>query len=389
MLFLEHVKSCSPSWNSGSEPLAALPYAEEVHIKNMAFANFWSEHRLPGKPDPLVEAPSPRRYRTTTKRRAFQERSGLVLGFADGSFEKNGLAQSLLEPESHQELYTAILQKVNQPVYRSLARALNWVIIRGDYEHFCVILNVAEMNASVVRKAKQMADFLQTSYKAVTAAWLYFDPSRSSYYLEADTPADGFALKHLFGPRLLTLVVDDLRLKYPPTVFSQVNEAMVPCMVAEARMLLEPRPKDRMLDLYCGYGLFGFSLGRSAHEVWGIELAGASIATAQETARRIGGHFHFLPMRITADRLRKTLPAPVESEVVLLDPPRQGAEAGVVPYLASRKPRRVLQICCGTEEVVPAVRSWLSSGYRLMQAHPLDLFAGTPNLETLLALEPQ
>jgi tRNA/tmRNA/rRNA uracil-C5-methylase (TrmA/RlmC/RlmD family) len=199
-------------------------------------------------------------------------------------------------------------------------------------------------------------------------------------------------LKLLFGPRLLTLAVEDLRLKYPPTVFSQVNEAFVPKMVSIAREMLGATNKDRLLDLYCGYGLFTFTLGRACKEAFGIELAGDSIITAQETARRLNlaGRIKFKPARITAESLLNQLPPmrPDQPEIILLDPPRQGADAGVISTLALRSPRRVLQICCGTDEIVPAVREWSNHGYRIEKAQPLDLFAGTPNLETLISLVP-
>jgi tRNA/tmRNA/rRNA uracil-C5-methylase (TrmA/RlmC/RlmD family) len=49
---------------------------------------------------------------------------------------------------------------------------------------------------------------------------------------------------------------------------------------------------------------------------------------------------------------------------------------------------KVLQACCGTDEIPRQVACWQASGYRVVNAVPLDLFAGTAHLETLLLLEP-
>ena len=92
--------------------------------------------------------------------------------------------------------------------------------------------------------------------------------------------------------------------------------------------------------------------------------------------------------RITGEFLGTRVPAPRAPEVLLLDPPRQGTEPGVIDVLAARHPERVVHICCGTDEIPREVASWSRAGYRLERAVPMDLFAGTANLETLLLLLP-
>ena len=75
-------------------------------------------------------------------------------------------------------------------------------------------------------------------------------------------------------------------------------------------------------------------------------------------------------------------------EVALLDPPRQGTGPRVAEALAGRRPERVVHICCGAEELPREIAAWSRTGYRLQRAVPLDLFAGTANLETMLLLTP-
>jgi tRNA/tmRNA/rRNA uracil-C5-methylase (TrmA/RlmC/RlmD family) len=49
---------------------------------------------------------------------------------------------------------------------------------------------------------------------------------------------------------------------------------------------------------------------------------------------------------------------------------------------------RIVHICCGTDEIPREVEAWAKVGYRLRRAVPLDLFAGTINLETMLLFTP-
>jgi tRNA/tmRNA/rRNA uracil-C5-methylase (TrmA/RlmC/RlmD family) len=48
----------------------------------------------------------------------------------------------------------------------------------------------------------------------------------------------------------------------------------------------------------------------------------------------------------------------------------------------------VVHIFCGVSAIHDAVSSWKQCGYGVTRCLPLDMFAGTPNLETLLLLEP-
>lgn len=380
----------APQLAYGAEPLALLAYPLELRLKTEAIADLWKQERLPLDPGSVVASPLARAYRTTSKRRVHFGERGLALDFADRS-QPGICAASVLEPDSHNALYAALFDKLMSPAFKPLASALNWIIIRGNYSQHAIIFNVAKLDATVVRKAKLLSEFLPTLKLGVTGAMLYFDPTRSDYYLEAQPPEEGLQSKHLFGPRLLTLAIEDLKLKYPLTGFSQINESIIPTLIQSAREMLELKPEDRLLDLYCGYGLFSFTLGRQARECLGIEMTGESIATAMESSMRMGTarKIRFKAGRITRESLPAMLPLKdAKPEVILLDPPRQGCEPGVIGILAARKPRRVLHICCGTDEVAPAMREWKAAGYALEQCRALDLFPGTPNLETLLSFVP-
>lgn len=393
MTFHEMLRGKLGNEATGPEPLAALPYAQELALKREVMTAFWQENKPGGELLPVTAAPLPRGYRATSKRRvSWLGPARVHLGYEAG--KKAGVsAASPLEPALHGTVYRYCHQALSKTGDQSLGRALNWIVLRGGEAGRIIILVVDHLDAGVVRQAKRLAEGLPAL--GVAAAMLYVDPSRSDYYLEAERPETGLAVKHLAGPRLLTLAFADagtpVRLKYPPTVFSQVNEAMVPVLVAAARALLEPRSSDRLLDLYCGYGLFSFTLGRECRSVTGVELAGEAIEAARETARRQGREkrCRFTAARIDAERLAALLPQAAGDEVQLLDPPRHGIAAGVIAALATRRPRRVLHIACGTDEILPSLTAWREAGYRLERTQPLDLFPGTFNMETMLLLVPQ
>jgi tRNA/tmRNA/rRNA uracil-C5-methylase (TrmA/RlmC/RlmD family) len=368
------------------EPLAALTYDDERAVKQGALEALWREHRLPGQPDAIVAAPVPRGYRATTKRRATIVRDRVELGFAGAG--SSGIA-SALDRADHVAVYAFLANALARASARALSAVLNFAVVRGAGPRLAVILNVRVFEASVVRGAKQLAEGLQAANLGVQAAFLYLDPTGSDYYLEAKRPPGVLSWKRLFGPEWLEVAVFGRKLRFPPVVFSQINEPMLETMVRTAGELLAPLSGVGLLDLYCGYGLFGLTIGREAAAVIGVDHDGPAI----EAARANAAHFkdttrvRFVSGRIDGELVQTRLRAARGPEVALLDPPRQGTEAGVVEAVAAREPQRILHICCGTDEIPRELGAWTRAGYRLGRAVPLDLFAGTANLETFLRLE--
>ena len=361
------------------ETLAPLSYKDELKVKNEAIKEFWEVNRLPRGPQPVVASPMPRNYRTTSKRRIEMNPGDLRFNAYD----------SILEPEEHNAIYRMLFEKLITPAYKPLAYALNWIIIRGTYKYRVVIFNVKKMDASIVRKLKQISEVLQQCPYHVTAAHAYLDTTESDYYLEAKRPTDGLGFKQLFGPRELSLDLGHFRLKYPATGFSQINESQIHNLIKSASRLLALEPGDRFLDLYCGYGLFSFGIGEAAKSVLGVEWEGPSIESAKASAKFLKKNYRFIAGKIDEQFLQTRLPraSADEPERILLDPPRKGTEPGVIRALAARHPVRVLHIFCGTDEIPDAIKEWERFGYRVKEVLPMDLFPGTPHLETLIALE--
>ena len=89
------------------------------------------------------------------------------------------------------------------------------------------------------------------------------------------------------------------------------------------------------------------------------------------------GHVH----RVLGEYSRESF------ETIVLDPPRNGTERGVLAAVASRRPRRVVHVFCSVDDIPNALRQWKVGGYIPVRVAPLDMFAGTPNLEVFVQLE--
>lgn len=428
---------------SSPEPLARLDYEDELAIKNQALQEFWSAHAIPDKPNRILPSPLPRKYRITTKRRVVSEHGRFRLDFLPEKREAGQSrlgAVSELEPAEHGSIYAFLLDKLNTPAYEGLAQALNFLVIRGDYQRFAVFFNVNRINAQVARKAKLLADHLQGlefgadgrvvetgsgtespvspaeahaegnagrkggrrgarpagartggERPRVASAWIFHDPERSPFYLDDRAPEGPWKMKRLFGPDTLRLRVGTRAYTFKPTAFAQVNGSILPEFLERAAQLLKPRPEQRLLDLYCGFGFFSLHLASQYREVVGVDAAGPAIESARDMASADKtGRARFTSARIRAAGLARLLPPPEEGmpEAMLLDPPRQGVEPGVIRELSARAPARVLHIFCDMDTLPREVNQWRKCGYMIAKVIPLDMFPGTDNLEVMVAFIP-
>jgi hypothetical protein len=378
----------------GAAVLAGMDYGLETGLKDVALRRFWKQHQLPGRPEELVASPRPRHYRTTSKRRCLpgitSERRGRenapspIFAVGDGS--------ALLEPADHAAIYSALEDLLARPGYAAMARALNFIIIRGTYDEFMVIFNMQSMDRDLHRQLLKAVAVLQGLEANIVAAFLFLDPGRSPYYLEADRPRGAFPIKKLFGPERFRLRLGADVFSVPATSFSQVNESILPLLLENARAMSAGGSGGRLLDLYCGYGLFAISLRDRYREIFAVDVAAGSIAAGRDMLSHFSGgaRVHFRAAAINRDSLAAALPPPLPPglEDAILDPPRRGADRAVIASVSRRRPGRVLHLFCAADEVPGALGHWRQCGYFVRRVVPLDMFAGTPQLEVLVLLTP-
>jgi 23S rRNA (uracil1939-C5)-methyltransferase len=75
-----------------------------------------------------------------------------------------------------------------------------------------------------------------------------------------------------------------------------------------------------------------------------------------------------------------------DPDVVVVDPPRAGLDAPMVPALARLRAPRLLYVSCNMEAAIRDLPFLRMAGYRLERARPIDLFPHTPHLEIVFTL---
>ena len=162
----------------------------------------------------------------------------------------------------------------------------------------------------------------------------------------------------------------------------QQNENLLRTVLAWARV----GAADRVLDLYCGMGNFALPLSLHAGEVTGLDGQGAAIRSAARNALQAGRpNCRFTKVPVPAG-LRQLLTAGRTFDLVLLDPPRQGA-AEIIPLLPGLGAKRLLMISCDPATLARDLNGLRQQGFTIQALLPIDMFPSTHHLETLTLLE--
>lgn len=168
----------------------------------------------------------------------------------------------------------------------------------------------------------------------------------------------------------------------PPGGFVQVNWAVDTALVEALMAGVRERGIESFVELYAGSGNFTLPLLRAGLRGVAVEHAGASIRAARRAARAQQLSDDVFVSGDAARELgRRAKPAP---DLVLLDPPRDGAR-DVVPALLAASPRWVAFCACDPVTLARDVKS-LSKAYALDSVVAFDMFPHTHHVETLLWL---
>lgn len=174
-----------------------------------------------------------------------------------------------------------------------------------------------------------------------------------------------------------------LRLAFRPTDFTQVNPAVNRLLVSRAVRLLDPRPGERVGDLFCGLGNFSLPIASRGAQVIGLEGSAALVERARQNALANGLTAQFE----TADLFAPNLAPYGPFDKLLVDPPREGA-IEVAKALPDAWPRKIVYVSCDASTLARDAGVLVNvKGFRLAAAGVVNMFPHTAHVESIALFE--
>ena len=180
-----------------------------------------------------------------------------------------------------------------------------------------------------------------------------------------------------------------VQLFFRPTDFTQVNHAVNRILVRHAIKLLDPRPGERIADLFCGLGNFSLPIASRGAEVLGIEGNAGLVRQAEDNARRNGlaANARFEVANLFEAPSCARFGAAGGYDKLLIDPPRDGA-VEVVKALEPGGPRRIVYVSCDPATLARDAEVLVQvKGYRLAAAGVINMFPHTSHVESIALFE--
>ena len=210
------------------------------------------------------------------------------------------------------------------------------------------------------------------------------------FYLQPGGPATAYRFYPVDGPRLTYRLPEyDIEHAFSPTEFTQVNHAVNRVLVRRAMALLDPRPGERIADMFCGLGNFTLPIARLGAQVVGVEGSRDLVRRAGENAAANG-----LAEKVEygVANLFEATPASLAAlghfDKMLIDPPREGALELVKAIDANDGPRRIVYVSCSPATLARDAAILVSQkGYRLLGAGVVNMFPNTSHVESIALFE--
>jgi 23S rRNA (uracil1939-C5)-methyltransferase len=134
-----------------------------------------------------------------------------------------------------------------------------------------------------------------------------------------------------------------------------------------------------VIDAYAGTGETASRIAGAGTEVTAIEI---DHAAAVEAAKRLSS-----PSKVVTGRVEDHLASAMPADVVIVNPPRAGLDAGVTTILESVRPGKLLYMSCDPATLARDIKRL--PGYRVTSVQPYDMFPQTAHVEVVTELVPE
>ena len=160
--------------------------------------------------------------------------------------------------------------------------------------------------------------------------------------------------------------------------FFQVNRHLTSTLL---KLVTDGQSGETALDLYAGGGLFSKALAGSFAQVIAVEASQISHSDLTYNAPT-----NVKPVQAQVDVYLKNVPRRARPDLIVADPPRGGLGENVVRGVAGLHATRMIYVSCDPATLARDLAGLLKAGYRVEQAHLVDLFPQTYHLESVFHL---
>ena len=193
--------------------------------------------------------------------------------------------------------------------------------------------------------------------------------------------------KIIYGHGKIIDYIGELQFKISPNSFFQVNPKQTQLLYEKALKFADLKKDDTVFDIYSGIGSLSLFLSKKAKKVYGVEVVKEAIEDARENAK-LNNIKNVEFFEGTAEAvLSQFCEEGKFANVVVLDPPRKGCETEVLESIVKLSPDRIVYVSCNPSTLARDLQYLSENGFTVKEAQPVDMFAGSVHVETVVLIE--
>ena len=184
--------------------------------------------------------------------------------------------------------------------------------------------------------------------------------------------------KNILGPDELKEIVEDNAYLISPNSFWQSHINAPRLLLQKVIKYADIRLGNKICDLYGGVGLFTAPIAKltgEKGEVHLIERDNDCIKDAKKMYQNKKNIF------IHHGRVEQKLEKIKNIDIIILDPPRNGASKQVINQIIDKKPKSIIYVSCNPASLARDTKMLVENNYTLNNLIGLDLFPMTHHIE--------
>ncbi len=191
----------------------------------------------------------------------------------------------------------------------------------------------------------------------------------------------GGATVVLSGQDALTMWVRDVPFQLSAGSFFQVNDGVAESMVSYIATIVQQLTPKKVLDLYCGVGLFSRFIAPLVDELVAVE---SDPHACRDFAVNLDAFDNVSLYEGSAETIMPGLP--FRADLVLCDPPRAGLHAHVIDALVHSGVTTLIYVSCDPATLARDVQRLGGNGFGVEKIALFDMFPQTYHFETVALL---
>jgi len=201
---------------------------------------------------------------------------------------------------------------------------------------------------------------------------------------EAPKSGDG-KFRQNTGPAVLHERVGEELLQVSQRSFWQGHKRAPEVLTDVVRDFAQFQEGENVLDLYGGVGLFTSACLKDVGTSGSIHLVEGSKDATADAKNNFASHSN---VEISTGDVAKIITRINRADVVILDPPREGAGKEVVQEIARIFPRSIVYVACDPAALARDTAYLHENGFSLEKIRAFDLFPMTHHIESIALFTP-